>query len=234
MSSSLSYAERALPSHEEIAAHMSKIRAVWFDVGEVLINETREYHAWADWLGVPRHTFSAVFGAVIARGQDYRDVFQHFRPGFDLEAERQARLDAGLGEYLNADDLYPDARPCLQALKDVGYFVGIAGNQTARAGQFLRELHLPCDILATSDEWGVTKPSPDFFTKLIAVSNHQATEIAYVGDRFDNDIEPAEAAALFTIWIRRGPWANVSHEPGDVDLKINSLDELRGKIMRRD
>ncbi len=169
---------------------MPEIRAVWFDVGEVLINETREYHAWADWLGVPRHTFSAVFGAVIARGQDYRDVFQVFRPGFDLEAERQARLDAGLGEYLNADDLYPDARPCLQALKDAGYFVGIAGNQTARAGQFLRELNLPCDVLATSDDWGVTKPSPDFFAKLIEVSGHQANEIAYVGDRLDNDIRP--------------------------------------------
>src|SRR5204862_5386854 len=93
------------------------IRAVWFDVGEVLINESREYHTWADWLGIPRHTFSAMFGAVIARGEDYRDVFGYFRPGFDLEAERQARLDAGLGEYLNAADLYPDVRPCLAALQ---------------------------------------------------------------------------------------------------------------------
>jgi hypothetical protein len=57
------------------------IRAVWFDVGETLIDESREYGTWADWLGVPRHTFSAVFGAVIARGGDYREVFQHFRPG---------------------------------------------------------------------------------------------------------------------------------------------------------
>jgi hypothetical protein len=32
-------------------------------------------------------------------------VFQYFRPGFDLDAERQARLDAGLGEYLNGHDL---------------------------------------------------------------------------------------------------------------------------------
>jgi hypothetical protein len=54
-----------------------------------------------------------VFGAVIARGQDCRDVFQHFRPGFDLEKERQARLDAGLGEYLNGNDVYADVRPCL-------------------------------------------------------------------------------------------------------------------------
>ena len=71
------------------------VRAVWFDVGETLIDESREYGTWADWLGVPRHTFSAMFGAVIARGGDYREVFQHFRPGFDLGKERQARLDAG-------------------------------------------------------------------------------------------------------------------------------------------
>ena len=226
MSRSLSYAERALPSPEEIAAHMSEIRAVWFDVGEVLINETREYHAWADWLGVPRHTFSAVFGAVIARGQDYRDVFQVFRPGFDLDAERQARLDAGLGEYLNADDLYPDARPCLQALKDAGYFVGIAGNQTVRAGRFLRELNLPCDVLATSDDWGVSKPSPDFFAKLIEVSGHQADEIAYVGDRFDNDIRPAVAAGLLAVRIRRGPWGYISYQSDIANVELASLNQL--------
>jgi hypothetical protein len=40
------------------------IKAVVFDVGECLVDETREYGTWADWLGVPRHTFSAVFGGV--------------------------------------------------------------------------------------------------------------------------------------------------------------------------
>ncbi|MBP5939876.1 hypothetical protein F3K43_30830 [Streptomyces sp. LBUM 1476] len=39
-----------------------------------------------DWLGVPRHTFHAVFGAVIAQGRDYRETFHEFRPGFDLHA----------------------------------------------------------------------------------------------------------------------------------------------------
>ena len=136
------------------------IRAVWFDVGETLIDESREYGTWADWLGVPRHTFSAVFGAVIARGGDYREVFQHFRPGFDLVQNARRGWMLGLGEYLNGHDLYADARPCLQALRDAGYFVGVAGNQTARAGRFLRELNLPCDVLATSDEWGVAKPDP--------------------------------------------------------------------------
>jgi len=69
------------------------IGAVVFDVGECLVDETREYGTWADWLGVPRHVFSAVFGAVIARGQDYRETFQVFRPGFDLDKARQQRAD---------------------------------------------------------------------------------------------------------------------------------------------
>jgi HAD superfamily hydrolase (TIGR01549 family) len=216
------------------------IRAVWFDVGETLINETREYGTWADWLGVPRHTFSAMFGAVIARGGDYREVFQHFRPGFDLEAERQARLDQGIGEFLNGHDLYPDARPSLQALRDAGYFVGVAGNQTARAGRFLRELNLPCDVLATSDEWGATKPDAGFFDKLVAVSGHDRDEIAYVGDRLDNDIAPAAEAGLFTIWVQRGPWGYVLHpaEPfvadrlpaGAPSLTVQTLDELVTKL----
>jgi HAD superfamily hydrolase (TIGR01549 family) len=197
------------------------LRAVWFDVGETLIDESREYGTWADWLGVPRHTFSAMFGAVIARGGDYREVFQHFKPDFDLGKERQARVDAGIGEFINGHDLYADARPCLQALKDGGYFVGVAGNQTARAGRFLRELNLPCDVLATSDEWGVTKPDSGFFDKLAAVSGHDRSETAYVGDRLDFDIAPAARAGLATVWLRRGPWGYIlrpSEPSGIADL----------------
>ncbi|MGH3384292.1 MAG: haloacid dehalogenase, partial [Nocardioidaceae bacterium] len=89
---------------------MTQIRAVFFDVGETIIDETREYGTWADWLGVSRHTFAATFGAVIAKGGDYRETFQHFRPGFDLATERQRRADAGQPEWFSEEDLYPDAR----------------------------------------------------------------------------------------------------------------------------
>lgn len=185
------------------------VRAVWFDVGEALIDETREYGTWADWLGIPRHTFSAVFGAVIARGEDYKQVFQHFSPGFDLDEQRQQRLDAGLGEYLNGNDLYSDVRPCFETLRKHDYFVGVAGNQTVRAGRFIRELNLPADIIATSDDWGTSKPDPEFFEKLIQASGHNRDEIVYVGDRLDNDIAPAVKAGLQTVLIRRGPWGYI-------------------------
>jgi phosphoglycolate phosphatase-like HAD superfamily hydrolase len=116
---------------------------------------TTEYGTWADWLGVPRHTFSAMFGAVIARGQDYRRTFQHFRPGFDLAAERLRREQADFPEHFDEHDLYPDARPCLEKLRQLGFLVGIAGDQTTQAERLLRDLNLPADFIGISDGWGV-------------------------------------------------------------------------------
>lgn len=210
------------------------IRAVVFDVGECLVDESREYGTWADWLGVPGHTFSAMFGAVIARGLDYRETFQVFEPGFDLEKERQRRTEAAQPEWFGEDDLYSDVRPALHRLRQDGLWVGIAGNQTARAGGILRELRLPCDTVATSDDWGVSKPNPGFFRRMTEAAPCGAGETLYVGDRLDNDIVPAARLGIETALIRRGPWAMIQQDDRDTSrvptMRIDSLRELPGKI----
>jgi HAD superfamily hydrolase (TIGR01662 family) len=180
------------------------VKAVVFDVGETLVDESREYGAWADWLGVPRHTFSSMFGAVIALGMDYREAFQYFRPGFSLDDERALRAEAGQPETFGEGDLYPDARPAMQALQDMGVWVGVAGNQTSRAGDILRSLDLPTDLVATSADWNVAKPDPAFFRVLLDTVPWDAEEIVYVGDRLDNDLKPAKSAGMRTAFIRRG------------------------------
>lgn len=206
------------------------ITAVVFDVGETLVNETREYGTWADWLGVPRHTFSSVFGAVIALGLDYREVFQYFRPGFSLDTERARRADAGQPEIFGEIDLYPDVRPCLSQLRAMGLWVGVAGNQTSRAGEILRNLDLPADLIATSEDWKAAKPDESFFRALIAATPHRADRILYVGDRLDNDLKPAKAVGMQTAFIRRGPWGYIWEHHADmeaaVDWRITSLAEL--------
>ena len=212
-----------------------QIEAVVFDVGETLVDETVEYHAWADWLGVPRHTFSAVFGAVIGAGRDHREVFEYFRPGFDLEAERERRAEAGRPEGYGERDLYPDARPAMAALREAGYLVIIAANQTRRSHRILDSLRLPVDLVTTSDTWGVAKPDPRFFTKTIEVCRTMrptasAERICYVGDRLDNDMRPAWEAGLRTAHIRRGPWGHLVAEDSDLiakaDFRLTNLTEL--------
>lgn len=206
------------------------IKAVVFDVGETLVDETREYGTWADWLGVPRHAFSAVFGAVIAQGEDYREAFQYFRPGFSLAAERDKRAAAGQPEIFGEGDLYPDARTAMAALRDMGLWVGVAGNQTSRAGAILRKLDLPADMIATSDDWNAAKPDPAFFREVIRAAPCDPGEIVYVGDRLDNDLVPAKAAGMRTAFIRRGPWGYIQERhpdlPAAADWRITTLAEL--------
>lgn len=212
---------------------MSRIEAVFFDVGETIVDETREYGTWADWLDVPRHTFSTVFGAVIARGGDYRQTFRYFRPGFDLETERERRQEAGQPETFGEENLYPDARPCLGELQQMGLRIGLAGNQTARAEQILKSLDLPVDVIGTSDGWGAEKPSPEFFAQLLEEASCAAGSVLYVGDRLDNDIRPAQHAGMNTALIRRGPWGFIVDDEtisGRCLFRLSGLAVLPGLI----
>ncbi|QKW12215.1 HAD family hydrolase [Verrucosispora sp. NA02020] len=185
------------------------IKSVVFDVGETLLDDTREFHAWADWLSVPRHTLSALVGIVVAQGRNNAEAFEYVRPGIDLTIERQRREEAGQGERIEDEDLYPDVRPTLKQLRDSGLWVGIAGNQTARAGELLRALQLPVDGIATSAEWGVTKPDAAFFSRIKEFAPGAPEEILYVGDHRDYDIKAACAAGLRAALIKRGPWGRV-------------------------
>ncbi|MEV7227260.1 HAD family hydrolase [Polymorphospora sp. NPDC051019] len=206
------------------------IRSVVFDVGETLLDDTREFHAWADWIGVPRHTFSAVLGAVTAQGRNNAETFPYFRPGFDLAVERERREAAGRGEQIEVSDLYPDVLPALSALRAAGLWVGIAGNQTARAALLLRRLNLPVDAIATSGEWNVAKPDPLFFDRVAELAPGERHEIVYVGDHRDNDLVPAHAAGFRTVLIRRGPWGHLWADDALVrqtaDWVVDSLTEL--------
>lgn len=206
------------------------VTAVVLDVGETLLDDSREWGAWADWIGVPRHTFSAVLGAVTAAGRDNAETFQYFKPGFDLARERRLREEAGLGEHIEDSDLYPDVRPGLARLRELSLWVGVAGNQTARAAELLRALGLPVDQVATSGEWGVAKPSLEFFTRVAEMVPDGPDETVYVGDHRDNDVVAAKAAGFRTALIRRGPWGYLwADDPlvrRDADWVIDSLHDL--------
>ena len=182
------------------------IRAVVFDVGETLVDETRQWGLWADWLGVPRGDFSKAFLEVVASGADHRQVFDRFVPGLDVDAAERARIAAGQGYTIEPQDFYPDALACIAALRSRGLIVGIAGNQPEAAAAALRACGTSADFIATSTGWGIEKPSPRFFGRIAEVVGMPPSAIAYVGDRLDNDIIPARNAGMVAIFLRRGPW----------------------------
>ena len=209
------------------------ITTVVFDVGETLVDETRHWSDWADWMGVPTFTFFAAMGVIVERRLPHRRVFDLVRPGYDHEAESRKRQAAGWAYSLERGDFYSDAFPCLADLRSCGYRVGISGNQPEAAEASLREVGIPADFIASSTSWGVEKPSPAFFDRVVEVAGCPAAEIAYVGDRLDNDVLPAKAAGMTAIFIRRGPWGIVHAgwpEVAQADARLESLSELRSAI----
>jgi phosphoglycolate phosphatase-like HAD superfamily hydrolase len=97
-------------------------------------------------------------------------------------------------------------------------------------GEILRKLDLPADLIATSEDWGASKPDLSFFGALISAAPCEAGRIVYVGDRLDNDLKPAKAAGMRTAFIRRGPWGYIwEHHPDmatAADWRMKSLAEL--------
>lgn len=209
------------------------IKAVFFDVGYTLVDETRQWRAWAEHLRVPHGKFDAAFRDVIAKGEHHTRVFEILQPGFDLAAARAARKAAGHADTFDASDLYPDALPSLRELKRLGYLIGLAGNQPEAAEAALAAMNVPADIIASSARWGVEKPSPAFFARVIAEAKCSAAEIAYVGDRIDNDIAPAHHAGMKAIFLIRGPWGEAHASRPEASLahvRLDSLDGLAGVL----
>jgi FMN phosphatase YigB (HAD superfamily) len=208
---------------------MRRIRCVVFDVGETLVDETRHWGEWADWLGVPRLTVFAALGAVIERGWHHRRVFDLVRPGLDVEAESRRRAEAGWTYRFEPGDFYPDALPCLAELIGAGFRVGLAGNQPEAAEAALAAAGVQADFIAASARWGVEKPDPAFFAEVVDAAGVPAAAIAYVGDRLDNDVLPAAAAGMISVFLRRGPWGVIhgdAPEAGRADLRLRSLEGL--------
>ncbi len=174
---------------------------------------------------VPPFTFFTVLGAAIGRGEDHRAVLETFGVNIaDFLADTDARNDPEDG--ILPVDLYPDSRPTLQALRDRGNRVGIAANQPARAQAALEALNLPVDFVETSARWGVSKPSVEFFQRVVDVAQVPASDIVYVGDRIDNDVAPAKKFGMRTVFLRRGPWGYLHAQQLDVSIANHLIDSL--------
>jgi HAD superfamily hydrolase (TIGR01549 family) len=190
------------------------VTAVVFDVGETLVDETRNWEAVADACGVPRFTLMALVGAAIERGESHRKV----REWLDIDPPRIAFL---------RDEFYPDAIACLRRCRDAGLVVGAVGNMAIDHEELIRPY---VDFVASSERWGVEKPSGDFFARVVESAGRPTADVAYVGDLVHNDVVPALNAGLVAVHIRRGPWGYL-HEPPPEAIRIRSLDELPGALL---
>ncbi len=189
------------------------VRVVVFDVGETLVDETNMWTRVAEAGGVTPFTLMAGLGATIALGRHHDDVWGLLG------------IEHPPGSW-TLDDWYPDALPCIARLRAAGYRVCASGNTPSFVEKDLRGY---VDAVGSSETWGVHKPDPAFFARVVELAGVEAGMIAYVGDRADNDVGPAIAAGMVGVHIRRGPWGHLQEPPAGA-IRITSLDELPGAL----
>jgi FMN phosphatase YigB (HAD superfamily) len=185
------------------------LKAVVFDVGETLVDETGMWERVADAARVPRFTLMGVLGGLAARGEHHDRVW-------DLLG-----VEPAASSWTSAE-LYPDALPAIDGVRERGLRVAAVGNTPASTEELLQE---QVEVLGSMESWGVAKPDPAFFQRIVSILALAANEIAYVGDRVDNDVEPALAAGMVAVHIRRGPWG-ILHDPPPEAIRVDSLAEL--------
>ena len=194
------------------------VNAVFFDVGETLVDEERWWRELCERAGLQPHVVWAALGVTIERGEEHEALWRHL--GYTRPDGWWSDISYGLA------DLYPDAIACLEEMRALGLRVGVVGNQTEALERWARESALPADVISSSASLGFRKPDPRFFAEIMRLSEAtEPSEVAYVGDRVDNDVLPALAAGLRAVHVRRGPWGRLQKAPDSVPT-VDSLAEL--------
>lgn len=198
------------------------IKWIFFDVGSTLMDETAAYDRRAR--------------EMIAETDVSFQAFDEVRIAFakqGLDGNSAAISHFGLTKtpWPSEDEVpYANAQSTLAALKQKGYRLGIIANQNAGTADRLEKwgLRQYFDVIAASAEMGCAKPSKEIFEKAFALACCSAPESVMVGDRLDNDILPAKALDMRTVWIKNGLAKHQANELGEgaADFQINALSEL--------
>jgi HAD superfamily hydrolase (TIGR01549 family) len=102
---------------------------------------------------------------------------------------------------------YPEAIDALKILRDAGLRIGVLANQPASAADDLRRAGVTpyLDGIWLSDVVGLHKPDPAFFQLAADAWQLPLANIAYIGDRPDNDVAPVNRLGMHSVRLLVGP-----------------------------
>ena len=125
----------------------------------------------------------AALGVTIERGEEHNELWRH------LGIERPTAWAASSSYEL--DDLYPDAIACLEAAARARACAS-ASSATRPAldgavGARARRSRPTSSLVRQPRR---QKPDPRFFARVVELAGCAPAEVAYVGDRVDNDVLP--------------------------------------------
>ena len=196
---------------------------IFFDVGSTLVDETEAYN---------RRVREMIMNTDIAFSVFDNKRIELAKQGFDGNSEAIKYFGLKKTPWHSEDEIpFEDALDTLESLKEQGYKLGIIANQSAGTAQRLENWGLLkyFDVVAASAELGVSKPNKLIFEKAIELAGVPAYNAVMVGDRLDNDIIPAKAMGMKTVWIRKGLsiYQNIEFGKNIADWVVDTLSDLK-------
>ena len=203
------------------------MKVLFFDVGYTLVNED---DVWAKRCNEQAETAEAkklgltaddiyheIEIATISRKPQFRTVINKF--GFKEVAPYRTDLEI----------MYEETPSVIKALAQK-YELGIIANQLDGLKERLEAFGLLQYFKYIVSSWDVKVMKPDIriFEYALDKANCKPQDACMIGDRLDNDVLPAKALGMKTVWIKQGfatlqKPASQDEEP---DYTIEKLPEL--------
>jgi HAD superfamily hydrolase (TIGR01509 family) len=160
------------------------------------------------------------------RGPFTRRLVTLFLPEDRYEAVVERGRD--LWEY-PPEALQPDVRGSLPVLAS-RYRLGVLANQKVwiREAMARDGIDRYFELWTVSEEVGAEKPDPALFRHALAGAGVPPERCAMVGDRLDNDVEPARRLGMVGVWLLRGeaPDRPTPDQLSRADAAVRTLTEL--------
>lgn len=197
------------------------IKWLFFDVGSTLVDESLVYENRMRYIA---QTINVTYEYIYKSALEF---YKHNQKG-DLELFKLYNLEE-LEWNCDEEKLYVDTKECLKKLK-CKYKIGIIANQSFGTTERLENFGILkyIDLVIASAEEGVAKPNKKIFEIALNKSGCEPNQAIMIGDRIDNDIVPAKALGMKTIWVKQGfgQYWNVQGEDESADLVVDNLTEI--------
>lgn len=200
---------------------MKNIEWIFFDVGSTLVDESKAYE---ERLKTVAETAKVSYEYV------YQTALEFYKENKKGDLETMKLLNVEKPKWRVEDEiLYSETEECLRKLSKK-YNIGVIANQSLGTEKRLKEFGILqyIDLVIASAEEGVAKPDKRVFEIALNRANCKPQHAVMVGDRIDNDIVPAKALGLKTIWIKQGfgKYWKISGEHEQADYEVDNLSEV--------
>lgn len=207
----------------------SEIDWIFFDVGCTLVDESPV------WTCRAHEQFALERAHLEAMGFSEERLFAAIMEGYSVPGTKYRHTAQRLGIRILApyrtelERLYDGASEMLRTLKN-DYHLGIIANQSCGLSERLAAYGILdlFDLVVSSADVGFKKPDPRIFNYALEKAGCCAKRAVMVGDRIDNDIEPAKALGFHTVRIIQGisSGQKPSHLSQEADVSVHSIAEL--------